>query len=88
MNFEMNGVFSPLRIGSVAIREGPYKYVHYFGYPKDYKAVPKLQDSLYDLRTDPGETINLVSTEPAEAARLRAEIEAQVAAHSLPKEVQ
>ncbi len=87
MNFERNSVFGPIRRGTVAVVEGSYKYVTYIGPTNDYTTWAHFEDSLFDLRADPGENANLVSTRPDHAARLRAEIEAQVAAHSLPKEI-
>jgi hypothetical protein len=43
--------------------------------------MPPLQDALYDLATDPGETANLIDAQPAEASRLHALIAAQMAQH-------
>jgi arylsulfatase A-like enzyme len=83
MDFEQNAVFSPLKTGSVAMLDGRYKYVAFFGKPKE-PLMPKLDDALYDLQADPGETKNLIAEEPSRAAKMRAAIQTQVAAHSLP----
>ena len=83
MNFEQNGAFAPLKTGSVAMLDGRYKYVRYLGDIK-YEFMPKLEDGLYDLSTDPEEFKNLASEMPDRAAQMRAAIDAQVAAHSLP----
>jgi arylsulfatase A-like enzyme len=83
MNFEKNSVFGPLRTGSVAVLEGRYKYVRHLG-ALSYPLMPKIEESLYDLETDPAEERNLASQMPGLAARMGAQIKAEVALHSLP----
>jgi arylsulfatase A-like enzyme len=83
MDFEQNAVSSPLKTGSVAMLDGRYKYVAFFGKVKE-PLMPKLDDALYDLQADPGETNNLIAEDPSRAEQMRAAIETQVAAHSLP----
>jgi len=83
MNFEQNGAFLPLQNGAVTMLEGRYKYVRYLGKLK-YEFMPKLEDGLFDLSADPGELKNLAPEMPDRAAQMRAAIDAQVSAHSLP----
>ena len=83
MDFEQNSVFLPLKTGSVAMLDGHYKYVTYFGEIR-YPFMPKLEDALYDLEADPGETRNLIPEAPERAAKMRSAIQAQLSAHSLP----
>lgn len=80
MNFEQNPRFRDLSVGSVAMIEGRWKYVRYLGRQRGLM-VPDLADSVYDLRSDPGETRDLVSSEPAVAARMRAAIDEQLRLH-------
>jgi len=78
MNFEQTPRYAALTTGSVAVIDGSWKLVHFMGRPH-YPDMPALHDALYDLATDPGETKNLITTQPAEAARLRALIDAKLA---------
>jgi arylsulfatase A-like enzyme len=70
MNFEENHRRSALTTGSVAVIEGPWKLVRYTG-ALHYPQMPHLDDELYDLLSDPGETTNRASDEPAKLERLR-----------------
>jgi arylsulfatase A-like enzyme len=78
MNFEQTPRHGALSTGSVAVIDGSWKLVHYIGHPH-YPDMPALHDALYDLAGDPGETKNLIASQPEEAARLRALIDAQLA---------
>jgi arylsulfatase A-like enzyme len=78
MNFEQTPRHGALSTGSVAIIDGSWKLVHYIGHPH-YPDMPALRDVLYDLASDPGETKNLIADQSAEAARLRALIDAELA---------
>ena len=80
MNFEQNPRFQPLHRGVVAVIDGRWKLVHYLGRPH-YPHMPPPQDALFDLSADPGEMTDLAASEPATVARLRALIDAQLAAH-------
>ncbi len=80
MNFEQSARHGALSTGSVAVILGSWKFVHYVGHPH-YPDMPALQDALYDLSTDPQETANLIASQPAEAAQLRALVDAQLALH-------
>lgn len=80
MNFEQNPRFAPLQRGVIAVISGRWKLVHYLG-RLHYPRMPASQDALFDLSSDPGETVNLAASEPAAVARLRAAIEEQLAAH-------
>jgi arylsulfatase A-like enzyme len=80
MNFEENVRRSALTTGSVAVIDGPWKLVQYFG-PLHYRLMPALHDELYDLSADPDEHANRISDHPDEAARLRGLIAAQLARH-------
>lgn len=70
MNFEENHRRSALTTGSVAVIEGPWKLVRYTG-ALHYPQMPHLDDELYDLLSDPGETANRASDEPTELEHLR-----------------
>jgi arylsulfatase A-like enzyme len=83
MNFEQNARHARLTTGSVAVIDGQWKLVHYLGHPH-YPQMPPLHDTLYDLATDPRETRDLAAIRPAEVARLRALIAAQLARHGGP----
>jgi arylsulfatase A-like enzyme len=85
MNFEQNPRFTELKVGSIAMIEGRWKYVRYLGHLRG-PLIPALADALYDFQSDPGETINLVSVEAAVAARMRAAIDEQVRRHDQPPE--
>ena len=78
MNFEQTPRHGALSTGSVAVIDGSWKLVHFIGHPH-YPDMPVLHDALYDLAGDPGETRNLIADQPAEAARLRALIDARLA---------
>lgn len=69
-----------LRNGSIAMVDGPYKYVHYFGHLR-YPHMPQLEDELYNVVADPLEVHNLISTDQELASKMKGEIEAQMASH-------
>jgi arylsulfatase A-like enzyme len=77
MDFEENGMFLPLTTGTVTMIEGRYKYTRFFGAIK-YPFMPKLEDTLFDLQTDPNETKNLIAEAPDCAAHMRSAIDAQI----------
>lgn len=80
MNFERANRFAALDSGSVAMFQGPYKYVHYrnLGQFSDY---PPLSDALFDIVADPKESQNLITAQPEQAAAMLASIEEQLAAY-------
>jgi arylsulfatase A-like enzyme len=80
MNFEQTPRHGALSTGSVAVIDGPWKLVHFVGHPH-YPDMPPLRDALYNLAADPTETVNLIDSQPAQAARLRALIDAELARH-------
>ena len=80
MNFEQNPRHAPLTRGSVAVIEGRWKLVHYFG-TLHYPDMPALHDELYDLASDPAERTNRAGQQPDEVKRLRALIDAELARH-------
>lgn len=83
MNFEQSSCFDQLNRGTVAMIEGRWKYVRYYGH-LSYPLMPKLEDSLYDLKRDPGENNNVVAAHPKTAARMRVAIEEQMRRHRGP----
>lgn len=83
MNFEEVNRYGELSTGSVAMIDERWKFVHYRG-PLKYPMMPKLEDSLYDLQTDPGEETNLISTHPAVAAKMLAQIEEELRRYGGP----
>ncbi len=83
MGFELSPRTGPITTGSIAMIDGAYKYVRYWGQP-DKPGFRDLRDALYNLAADPGETRDLSATEPARSARMRAEIDRQRAAHLRP----
>jgi arylsulfatase A-like enzyme len=80
MNFQQSPRMGPLHTGSVAMVDGRWKYVRYFG-SNWYPLMPRLDDSLYDLAADPIEASNRIAAEPAVAAAMRKEIEAKLGRH-------
>lgn len=80
MNFEQNRRHGRLTTGSVAVIDGSWKLVHFIGHPH-YPQMPPLRDALYDLASDPGENHNLAAAQPAQVARLRKLIAAELALH-------
>jgi arylsulfatase A-like enzyme len=83
MSFEQSNRFGKLDTGSVAMIEGRWKYVHYRG-KAHYPLMPNLEDSLYDVQSDPGENVNLITAEPAVAAAMRSVIEEKLRLHGGP----
>ena len=63
MNLEPGSAFEPIRQGTVAVLDGDFKYIDHLG---------TQEASLYRYRTDPLEEKNLVESEPAVAARMKA----------------
>ena len=80
MNFQQNYCFGVLFTGTVAMIQGDWKYVLYFG-DINYPMMPKLESSLYNLRTDPGENFNLIAVQPVIANEMLAAIEGQLRKH-------
>lgn len=78
MNFQQSKRLGPLDTGTVAMVEGRWKYVHYFG-RINYPFMPPLEDELYDLGADPHEWHSLAQSNPAVASRMRSAIEAKLA---------
>jgi arylsulfatase A-like enzyme len=83
MNFEENPRTSALITGSVAVIDGHWKLVRYFG-SLHYPRMPRLRDALYDLSADPGELLNRADAEPEVAQRLSALIATKLAQHGGP----
>jgi arylsulfatase A-like enzyme len=63
---------------SAIIREGDWKLIEFFGdwFDAQGRYLPGAHLELYNLRTDLGETTNLMEQEPARAAALRAQLRA------------
>jgi len=61
--------------------DGRWKYIHYRGLSKYPKHMPKLENALYDLQTDPRETANLASAQPEIAKKMLTVIEEQLQIH-------
>ena len=80
MNFQQSHRLGPLQTGTVAMLQGRWKYVHYFG-RIHYPFIPPLEDALYDLVADPREGSNLIALEADVAERMRGEIKAELARH-------
>lgn len=70
MNFEENHFRSALGTGSLAVIDGHWKLVQYLG-ALHYPQMPPLNDELYDLLSDPGETTNRASDQAGEVKYLR-----------------
>jgi arylsulfatase A-like enzyme len=68
-----NSSMAPIEIGTVAMRKGRYKLVHYFGY-EGYKD----EYELFDLEDDPEEMENLISAERSIASTLKEEMRAKL----------
>lgn len=80
MNFQQSTRLGPLDTGLVAMVDGTWKYVHYFG-TISYPGMYALRDALYDVRDDPFEARNRIAAHPALAARMLRNIEARVHEH-------
>ena len=83
MNFEQSFRYGSLSTGAVAMLEGRWKYVHYLG-RLNYPMMPKLEDALYDLDSDPKEDINLIAIHQDIAGKMLREIETQLRLHGGP----
>lgn len=83
MNLEQSSRYGALGAGSVAMLEGRWKYIHYRG-KLNYPLMPKLEDALYDLDSDPLEEINLVATHAEIAERMLREIQRRLSIHGVP----
>ncbi|MGQ0621352.1 MAG: sulfatase family protein [Panacagrimonas sp.] len=80
MNFERANRFAALTAGSVAMLQGPYKYVHYLGL-EQFDDYPPLRDALFDVVADPKESRDLMAEQPQKAAEMLAAIQQQLATH-------
>ena len=69
MNFEENSDTAALTTGALAVVQGSWKLIRYLG-PLHYPNMPPLQDELYDLSSDPGETTNRAADSTAVHERL------------------
>ncbi len=83
MNFEESPRRGTLTNGSITVIEGRWKLVHYMG-RLNYPQMPSLHDELFDVTTDPDETSNRASDEPAEVHHLMALLSAGLARHGGP----
>lgn len=81
MNFEDSLRYSKLPAGSVAVIDGPWKFIHRFGYYPGMYPV-SLEDSLYNLHDDPDETYNAAQERPDVAGRLMSMVFNQLKAHA------
>jgi len=80
MNFQQSRRLGALDTGIVAMFEGRWKYVHYFGniyYPR----MPELGDGLYDVLADRYEVWNQIPLRANLASRMREEIQARLKEH-------
>lgn len=84
MNFQESSKFGRLENGTIAAIEGRWKYIHYRGRIRSSQA-PRLEDALYDLQNDPGESANLATIHPAIASRMLGAIEEQLRKHVRPR---
>jgi arylsulfatase A-like enzyme len=80
MNLEENSG-AALTTGAVAVVQGSWKLIHYFG-PLHYEHLPRLQDDLYDLAQDPQETANRALDAVAVREQLSALTLAELKLHS------
>lgn len=80
MNLELSAKYSPLSAGSVAMIDGRWKYVHFFG-PLKYPLQPRLDDGLYDLSSDVEERVDVAALHPAVAHSMLTAIERQLNDH-------
>ena len=84
MNFEQNNRFAPFTTGSVAMIDGPWKYVRYLGHIH-YPYMPVLENTLVNLQADPAETANVAGAHPEIAEKMRRTIEDELARHNSPR---
>lgn len=80
MNFQQSTRLGTLDTGLVAMVDGTWKYVHYFGHIY-YPGMPELKDALYELASDPRETHNKIASRPAVAARMLKSVEDELRRH-------
>jgi arylsulfatase A-like enzyme len=80
MNFEENSDSAALTTGALAVVQGSWKLIRYLG-PLHYPNMPPLQDELYDLSSDPGETTNRAADSTAVHERLSELAAAELARH-------
>jgi arylsulfatase A-like enzyme len=83
MNFEQNSRFASLDKGSIAMIDGHWKYVRFYGHLQG-PSIPRLNDTLFDLELDPGESTDLIKVQRVIADRMRAEIDKQLREHDKP----
>jgi len=67
---KQNSAFAPIKMGTIAMRKGPYKLIHYIGYKDGFDDAYEL----YDLENDPEEMTDLYQSEQVIAAPLRDEL--------------
>ncbi|HUN74988.1 MAG TPA: sulfatase-like hydrolase/transferase [Steroidobacteraceae bacterium] len=80
MNFEQSYRYGTLKNGSVAAIDGNWKLIHYMGTLR-YPFMPRVHDELYDLSVDRAELRDVAAAHPSEVRKLRASINAELAAH-------
>lgn len=80
MNLQDSYRRSELPSGSIAVIDGPWKFVHHFGYRPDMYPV-SLENALYNLTEDPDENSNVARQNPEVAARLMATVYQRLQAH-------
>lgn len=74
-----DSAFLPITFATIAIRKGDYKLIYYLGYPG-----LQHDTELYNIRQDPEEMRDLVSSEMAVASRLKEELLAALDAANQP----
>lgn len=85
MNFQQSTARGRLNSGSVAMIDGHWKYVYYFG-EIHYPEQPKLIDALYDLNNDPVESRDLIAHKPDIAGRMLKAVQSRLAQFDGPAE--
>ncbi len=73
---DRNPAFTPIKVGTIAMRKGPYKLIHYMGYAGYSNNPAQFNDAyeLYNLEDDLEEMHDLYKSEPAIASQMRSEL--------------
>jgi arylsulfatase A-like enzyme len=80
MNLEQSPAVRPLTRGTLALIHDRWKYVRVLGQPR-YKGMPDVPEQLFDLQADPGETQDVLLSQPVTASDMRARADRFVANH-------
>jgi arylsulfatase A-like enzyme len=72
---KLNPAFAPIKVGTLAMRKGPYKLIHYMGYAGHPGYSPLYNDvyELYNLEEDFEEMHDLYTKETGIAAQMKSE---------------